>query len=215
MPQLLTAPQSTVLHAIAALTQEMGHAPTLREIGARAGLASASSVTHHVRALERLGMITRNPRAPRSVRLVGAAATAPVKDLPDLVALTRTAHDAEQRTRAAESELSTLRTQAARARTRAERLERQVKTVRALHKPVPEHPRALLDPHGSDTECIACGRDVFTDQRRHHFDLLTETWRCTARGARSPMVCPVCRDGQGRRLAAPCPTFQAVDPTAP
>lgn len=39
----------------------------MREIGAAVGLASPSSVAHHLRALERCGLLRRDPRWPRAV----------------------------------------------------------------------------------------------------------------------------------------------------
>ena len=34
-----------------------------------------------------------------------------------------------------------------------------------------EHPRALLEAHAADRECIECGRNVDLDTNRHHWDL--------------------------------------------
>lgn len=203
MPRTLTATQGAILHAIKALTQEKGHAPSQREIGARAGLSSPSAtVARHLRQLASYGLVSHQPGVPRSIRLIEAAAGATPEVLPDLAALTRTARDGEQRARRAEEALTTARAKERRAQVRADRYHAQVRAVRALHTPVREHPRALLDPHAPDTACIECGRDVFTDLRRHTFDTATETWRCTARASRSPQGCPTCRDERGRRVVA-------------
>ncbi|WP_306367982.1 hypothetical protein [Nocardiopsis sp. CC223A] len=151
----------------------------------------------------------------RSIRLTEQAADADPEVLPDLAALTRAAHDGQQQARRAQEALEAARAKERRARVRADRYQAQVQAVRALHTPVREHPRALLDPHAPDTAFIECGRDVFLDQRRHVFDATTESWRCTARASRSPKVCPTCRDEHGRRVLAPCPTAQAMHDGAP
>ena len=45
----------------------------MREIGEGAALSSSSSVSDHVRALRREGLITMSPKSPRSIRVVGMA----------------------------------------------------------------------------------------------------------------------------------------------
>ena len=62
----LTDRQVQVLAAIRRLTEQTGYPPTLREIGGAVGLASASSVLHHVRALEDAGLLTRSAGRPRA-----------------------------------------------------------------------------------------------------------------------------------------------------
>jgi repressor LexA len=44
-----------------------GYPPTVREIGAAVGLRSPSSVAHHLKALERRGLVRRAARGPRAV----------------------------------------------------------------------------------------------------------------------------------------------------
>lgn len=69
MPNTLTVTQGTILAAIRALTAEIGHSPTLREIGERSGLSSASTVSHHIRTLTEYGHLHYTPNIPRSIRL--------------------------------------------------------------------------------------------------------------------------------------------------
>lgn len=87
----------------------------------------------------------------------------------------------------------------------------QVLSARPLHAAAPDHPLALPDPHQDDAACLACGRQVLTDTRRHVLDLTTRTWRRLMGGSRFPTVCAVCRDEHGCRVPAPCPTVQVMD----
>ena len=59
------------------LVQRHGYPPTVREIGAAVGLRSPSSVTHHLEALERHGLIRRG-RSPRALRAPAPPAPAHV-----------------------------------------------------------------------------------------------------------------------------------------
>lgn len=49
---------------------ERGYPPSLREIGDAVGLSSPSSVKHQLDALERAGLIRRDPRRPRAMEVV-------------------------------------------------------------------------------------------------------------------------------------------------
>ncbi|MER5890442.1 transcriptional repressor LexA [Streptomyces sp. NPDC001941] len=62
----LTATQRYVLASIEESVRTRGYPPSLREIGAYAGLESTSSVTHQLRNLERMGLIHRDPHRARS-----------------------------------------------------------------------------------------------------------------------------------------------------
>lgn len=64
----MTATRARVLAAIAALTAELGYAPSLREIGARSGLC-LSTTAYHVGELTEAGAITRKPGTPRSITI--------------------------------------------------------------------------------------------------------------------------------------------------
>jgi len=67
----LTANQSRVLDALAALSAERGKAPTILELAARCGFSGG--YTHYViRTLERKGRIQRKPHAHRGIQLIGA-----------------------------------------------------------------------------------------------------------------------------------------------
>jgi repressor LexA len=65
----LTARQRTIIQVIEDSTQRRGYAPTLREIGRAAGLASPSSVSHQLDALQRKGYLSRGTGRPRTAVL--------------------------------------------------------------------------------------------------------------------------------------------------
>jgi repressor LexA len=62
----LTARQRRIVHAIEDSLERYGYAPTLREIGEAAGLASPSSVSHHLKKLAKSGYVSRGERRPRT-----------------------------------------------------------------------------------------------------------------------------------------------------
>jgi repressor LexA len=64
----LTARQREVLAALGRLHDQHGFAPSLREVADEVGLASVSSVHHHVVRLEDRGFVERRPGQPRTVR---------------------------------------------------------------------------------------------------------------------------------------------------
>jgi repressor LexA len=64
----LTRRQRDVLEALRRLHDQHGFAPSLREVASEVGLASTSSVHHHVVRLEQRGLIERRPGQPRTVR---------------------------------------------------------------------------------------------------------------------------------------------------
>lgn len=66
---VLTWRQQRILQAIADFAQRRGYAPTLREIGEAAELASTSSVSYQLSVLERKGYLRRNPGRPRTIEL--------------------------------------------------------------------------------------------------------------------------------------------------
>ncbi|MFI2116645.1 hypothetical protein ACH489_19460 [Streptomyces rubiginosohelvolus] len=61
-PRPLTARQEAVMAVIRSSLAERGHGPTVREIGARVGLSSTSSVAHQLGRLEARGLIARTGR---------------------------------------------------------------------------------------------------------------------------------------------------------
>jgi repressor LexA len=62
----LTPIQRKVFQAVEDFVQCRGHSPSLREISSAAGLASPSSVSHHLRALEGKGYLSRGRGQPRT-----------------------------------------------------------------------------------------------------------------------------------------------------
>ncbi|MFD3815163.1 LexA family protein [Streptomyces rubiginosohelvolus] len=61
-PRPLTQRQEAVMAVIRSWLAEHGHGPTVREIGARVGLSSTSSVAHQLGRLEARGLIVRTGR---------------------------------------------------------------------------------------------------------------------------------------------------------
>jgi repressor LexA len=66
----LTARQRRVLETIRDSVERRGYPPSMREIGEAAGLASPSSVSHQLAALERKGYLRRDPHRPRAIEVV-------------------------------------------------------------------------------------------------------------------------------------------------
>ena len=63
-----TERQQRILRAINEFTAERGYPPSVREIGERVGLSSSSTIHAHLKALERRGLISRDPTKPRAMR---------------------------------------------------------------------------------------------------------------------------------------------------
>ena len=63
----LTARQRHILAAIREWVERHGYPPTVREIGAVVGLGSPSSVAHHLKVLERHGLLRRSAHGSRAV----------------------------------------------------------------------------------------------------------------------------------------------------
>jgi repressor LexA len=63
----ITARQQDILMMIRGWIGQYGYPPTVREIAAAVGLGSPSSVAHHLKALERRGLLRRAAHAPRAV----------------------------------------------------------------------------------------------------------------------------------------------------
>jgi repressor LexA len=76
----LTPRQRRVLETIRDSVERRGYPPSMREIGEAAGLASPSSVSHQLAALERKGFLRRDPHRPRAIEVVAPdAPAAPVE----------------------------------------------------------------------------------------------------------------------------------------
>jgi repressor LexA len=63
-----TERQRRILQAIGEFTSERGYPPSVREIGERVGLSSSSTIHAHLKALEKRGLISRDPTKPRALR---------------------------------------------------------------------------------------------------------------------------------------------------
>ncbi len=62
-----TERQARILEVIHRFTDERGYPPSVREIGERVGLSSSSTVQSHLKALEKRGLIHRDPTKPRAL----------------------------------------------------------------------------------------------------------------------------------------------------
>ncbi len=61
--------QRLILEVIKEAVERQGYPPSIREVGDAAGLASPSSVSHQMRALEAKGFIRRDPNRPRALEV--------------------------------------------------------------------------------------------------------------------------------------------------
>jgi len=68
MEKPATERQRRILDVIRSFTVEQGYPPSVREIGERVGLSSSSTIHAHLKALERRGLISRDPTKPRALR---------------------------------------------------------------------------------------------------------------------------------------------------
>ena len=67
----LTDRQDAIYRFIVKRIRRNTYSPTVREIGAEFGISSLNGVVANLNALERKGMITREPKMSRGIRLVG------------------------------------------------------------------------------------------------------------------------------------------------
>ena len=65
----LTDRQAAVLGLIKSFIAANGYAPTIRELAKLTGIGSTNGVTDHLKALERKGFITHNPKQSRTLRV--------------------------------------------------------------------------------------------------------------------------------------------------
>jgi repressor LexA len=72
----LTMRQRRVLEVIRNSVERRGYPPSMREIGQAVGLASPSSVSHQLAALERKGFLRRDANRPRALEIVSPEAAA-------------------------------------------------------------------------------------------------------------------------------------------
>jgi repressor LexA len=66
----LTKRQKTVYEFIRDKIRNRGYGPTVREIGENFGISSPNGVMCHLKALEKKGLITREPNMSRAIQLV-------------------------------------------------------------------------------------------------------------------------------------------------
>ncbi len=66
-PVVLTLRQRKVLRYIRESIAKRGYPPSVREIGDAVGLKSPSSVAHQINALQRKGLLRKDPNRPRAV----------------------------------------------------------------------------------------------------------------------------------------------------
>jgi repressor LexA len=79
-----TERQQRILKAINDFTSERGYPPSVREIGERVGLSSSSTIHAHLKALEKRGLISRDPTKPRALRSESLSARGDVVVMPIL-----------------------------------------------------------------------------------------------------------------------------------
>ncbi|MER6980683.1 transcriptional repressor LexA [Streptomyces carpinensis] len=65
----LTTRQQDIVRFITDTVERQGYPPSMREIGQAVNLASTSSVAHQLMALERKGILYRDPHRPRAYRV--------------------------------------------------------------------------------------------------------------------------------------------------
>lgn len=70
MSKKLTQRQQQILDHIIMEVKSKGYPPSVREIGAAVGLSSSSTVHSHLSALEKKGLIKRDPSKPRALLLM-------------------------------------------------------------------------------------------------------------------------------------------------
>ena len=63
----LTERQKAILSFIKKEIQDKGYPPSVREIGEAVGLKSPASVHSHLKSLEKLNYIRRDPSKPRAI----------------------------------------------------------------------------------------------------------------------------------------------------
>lgn len=73
----LTARQSEILGFISENIVQKGYPPTVREIGTAFGIRSPNGVMCHLKRLEELGAITREPDSARAIQIPGGSPIKP------------------------------------------------------------------------------------------------------------------------------------------
>lgn len=76
----ITQRQRDILEFIDTQNRQRGYPPSVREIGAAVGLTSPSSVHSHLRTLQKLGYLRRDPDKPRAIEVRYDLASGAVMD---------------------------------------------------------------------------------------------------------------------------------------
>ncbi|MER0477331.1 transcriptional repressor LexA [Streptomyces sp. Edi2] len=76
----LTDRQRRIRDCIVESVETRGYPPSMREIGQAVGLTSTSSVAHQLGALEKKGVVRKDPQRPRAYVIAAGAATSPTDD---------------------------------------------------------------------------------------------------------------------------------------
>ncbi len=79
----LTLRQRLILEMIRTTLETRGYPPSIREVGDAVGLASPSSVSHQLKALEAKGFLRRDPKRPRALVVHLPEASQPADGRPD------------------------------------------------------------------------------------------------------------------------------------
>jgi repressor LexA len=69
MSEALTERQRQILHVIEQAMQDRGYPPSVREIGEAVGLNSPATVHTHLKTLQDMGFIRRDPSKPRAIEV--------------------------------------------------------------------------------------------------------------------------------------------------
>ncbi len=77
---MLTGRQQEIWDFVREYVDRHGYPPTVREIGAKVGLASPSTVHAHLANLERAGYLRRDPTKPRALELIGHRRSEPGRE---------------------------------------------------------------------------------------------------------------------------------------
>ncbi len=80
MDDRLSDRQRRILEFLGMYVEENGYPPSIREIGAAAGISSTSVVSYNLRRLEEKGYITRDRDVSRGLKLVSTARTRVMKE---------------------------------------------------------------------------------------------------------------------------------------
>lgn len=75
----LSKRQAAIYEFILSYTEGHGYPPSVREIGSAVGLKSPSTVHMHLKALEELSLIKRDPKKPRTIDVTKPASESGVK----------------------------------------------------------------------------------------------------------------------------------------